>query len=292
MGRTRDLTPKLQLLGAAMSETQLLETLSAVGLRDVVDVALLAAIIYWLLNLIKGTRTIPILLGLTVMLVAYTLSGYLQLDALGFVMENLISSVVVIVVVLFQTDIRNALARLGLTTMFREQGAADQANLIDEVVQAAFALARRRIGGTLVLERETGLRNFIERGRPLEAVPSVDLLLSIFHTSSPLHDGAVIITRAGRLAAARCILPLSPNLRGSAALGTRHRSALGLSEETDAVIVVVSEERGQVSLAFEGALMRDLDEATLRRDMTRLLQREFLNDAIEQGAADAQSAQR
>lgn len=258
--------------------------------QDIVDIALLTAVIYWLLNLIKGTRTIPILVGLTVLLGVYAMATVLQLDAIGWLMENLFSSAVVILVVLFQADIRNALARVGMTTMFREMSAVAQRNLIDEVVETSFALAKRRIGGTIVLENETGLRNYIERGRAIGAEPTLELLLAIFHTSSPLHDGAVIIDRKGELAAARCILPLSASLLGSSSLGTRHRSALGLSEETDAVVVVVSEERGQVSLAYMGRLRRDLEEHELRGAITSILQGSESEDALPEAHPKARTA--
>lgn len=259
--------------------------------QDVVDIALLSAVIYWLLNLIKGTRTIPILVGMTVLLGVYAMATFLQLDAIGWLMEHLFSSVVVILVVLFQADIRNALARVGMTTMFREMSATAQRNLIDEVVETAYVLARKRIGGTIVLENETGLRNYIERGRAIGAEPTMELLLSIFHTSSPLHDGAVIITREGELAAARCILPLSSSLLGSSSLGTRHRSSLGLAEETDAVVVVVSEERGQVSLAYMGRLRRDLEEHELRGAITTILQGRDSSDAVSEVPPKTQAAQ-
>jgi diadenylate cyclase len=177
----------------------------------------------------------------------------------------------VILVVLFQGDIRNALAQLGMTTMFHELSVADQRDLIEEVSEAAFQLARRKLGATIVLEKETGLRNYIELGKAVNAPPTVELLESIFHTGSPLHDGAVIVTREGQLAAARCILPLTSQQVNDAFLGTRHRSALGLSEETDALAIVVSEETGTVSLACRGELHRHLTEDELRRRITTLL---------------------
>ena len=269
----------------------LLSLLLHIRPQDIVDIALLTAVIYWLLNLIKGTRTIPILVGMTVLLAVYAMASFLQLDAVGWLMDNLFSSAVVILVVLFQADIRNALARVGMTTMFRELSAVAQRNLIDEVVQAAYALARRRIGGTIVLENETGLRNYIERGKAIRGEPTAELLQAIFHTSSPLHDGAVIITRKGELAAARCILPLSSSLVGSFALGTRHRSALGLSEETDSVVVVISEERGKVSLAHMGHLKRDLDEHELRGEITTILQGREPTHAVPEAHPKTQPAQ-
>jgi len=252
----------------------LINLLVGVQIQDLIDIALLAAIIYWLLLLIKGTRTIPILLGLTVLLAAYGLATTLRLEALSWVMENLFSSVVLILVVLFQTDIRNALAQVGISTMFRELSPSAQVNLIEEVVESAFALSRRRLGGTIVLEHETGLRTYIERGIRIDAEPTTDLVISIFHTSSPLHDGAVIIGREGRLSAARCILPLSMNPKLGSALGTRHRSAIGVTEETDAMVVVISEETGNVSLAHKGALQENLDTMQLTRRLSSILRGE------------------
>jgi uncharacterized protein (TIGR00159 family) len=267
----------------------ILDLLASVHFRDVIDIGLLTAIIYWLLLLIKGTRTIPILLGLSVLIAAYGLATFLGLEAITWVMEHLFGAAVVILVVLFQTDIRNALARLGISTMFRELSASAQSGLIDEVVVAATALSRKKVGATIVMERETGLRNYIDRGKKVDAEPTVDLLVSIFQTTSPLHDGAVIIDRQGRLAAARCILPLSATPASSASMGTRHRSALGLSEETDAVTVVVSEETGRMSIAFRGALQRNLKEDGLRGGITQLLKGDHDEDATSQALPQAQT---
>ena len=250
---------------------RIFELLQTFRPQDFVDIALLATVIYWLLVLIKGTRTIPILLGLTVLVATYALATWLDLDAIGFLMEHLFSSAVVILVVLFQADIRDALAQLGMTTMFHELSVADQRDLIEEISEAAFQLARRKLGATIVLENETGLRNYIERGKAIHAPPTVELLEALFHTGSPLHDGAVIVTREGELAAARCILPLTTQPVSDAFLGTRHRSALGMAEETDALVIVVSEETGAVSLAYGRELHRNLNEAELRRRITSIL---------------------
>jgi len=252
--------------------TALWETLRGFRPQDAVDILLLAAVIYWLLLRIKGTRSIPILLGMSILIAAYALVAWLKLEAISFLMEHLFSSAVVVLVVLFQADIRNVLARLGLTTMFRELSEADRQDLIDEVVAAAQRLAKRRIGATIVLENETGLRNHIERGVAVGAPATTELMESIFHTSSPLHDGAVIITNQGQLAAARCILPLTSAHGGKLFLGTRHRSALGLTEETDALAVVVSQERRQISLAYDGKLYMGLDADSLRRGIVAILQ--------------------
>lgn len=260
---------------------QTIEFVATVNASDIIDVVLLTFVIYRALVLIQGTRTIPILIGLTVLLgVTYILATLLNLDAIGWLVENLVSSSVVILVILFQGDIRNALAQVGLTTMFRELTFAEKKGLIDEVTLAAFALAQRRIGALIVLERETGLRNFIERGKAINATPTMELLESIFHTASPLHDGAVIINKKGRLEAAQCILPLSTSTTARSYMGTRHRAALGLTEETDAVVIVVSEERGQVSLVHRGSIRENLDQALLRQSITEMLQSSINKDAI------------
>lgn len=270
---------------------QILELFRYVRPQDLIDILLLSAVIYWSLNLIKGTRTIPILVGLTVLLAIYGLATFLSLDVTGWLLDNLLSSTVVIMVVLFQGDIRNALARLGMTTMFRELTPHAQINLIEEVVDTAMYMAERRIGATIVMENETGLRNYIERGKMLGAIPSQELMVSTFHISSPLHDGAVIITNKGVMAAARCILPLSSSLVGSSSMGTRHRSALGMSEETDAVVIVVSEERGKVSLAHHGYLQQDLEERELRYQITKILRGDEPIDAVSETHPETQPAE-
>ena len=270
---------------------QFLDLITTIHLSDFIDIGLLAIVIYWVLLLIQGTRTIPMLIGLTVLLgTTYVLATVFNLDAIGWLVENVVGSAVVILVVLFQADIRNALAQVGLTTMRPQLSLAEQAGLIDELTLAAFTLAHRSIGALIVLERETGLRNYVERGKAIGATPTLDLLLSIFHTSSPLHDGAVIIDREGRLAAARCILPLSPSSAARPYMGTRHRAALGLSEETDALILVVSEERGEVSLAHRGQLTENLDRTTLKNLITQTLRTTAETDALPDASAQAQSA--
>jgi uncharacterized protein (TIGR00159 family) len=270
---------------------QFIELITTIHLSDFIDVALLAVVIYWVLLLIQGTRTIPMLIGLTVLLgTTYVLATLFNLDAMGWLVENVVSSAVVILVVLFQADIRNALAQVGLTTMRPQLSLAEQAGLIEELTLAAFTMAHRRIGALIVLERETGLRNYIERGKAIQAVPTLELLLSIFHTGSPLHDGAAIIDREGRLAAARCILPLSPSSAARPYMGTRHRAALGLSEETDALVIVVSEERGEVSLVFRGRLTENLERTALTNLITQTLRMTREHDAIPETPAEAQSA--
>jgi len=251
----------------------LLNLIATIRISDFIDIALLAIVIYRFLLLIKGTRTIPMMIGLTVLLGGtYVLARLFSLDATGWLVENTVGSAVVILVVLFQTDIRNALAQVGLTTMFRESSPVSRKDLIDEVVQTAFSLSRRKVGALIVLERESGLRNYIEQGKLVMAVPSAELMESLFHTSSPLHDGAVIINRDGRLAAAGCILPLTSTKLPNTKMGTRHRAAMGISEETDALVVVVSEERGQVSLVHKGSMQVNMDKSALHESLTTIFQ--------------------
>ena len=270
---------------------QILPFLATLHPSDIIDVILLTFVIYRALLLIQGTRTIPILVGLTVLLGGtYLLATLFNLDAIGWLVENLVSSSVVILVILFQADIRNALAQVGLTTMLRELTLAEKKGLIDEITVAAFNLAQRRIGALFVVERETGLRNYIERGKVINATPTAELLESIFHNTSPLHDGAVIINKEGRLEAAQCILPLSVSTEARSYMGTRHRAALGMTEETDAAVIIVSEERGQVSLAYRGTIQENLDRAALRGKITEILQSSVAKDAITEATPQTQTA--
>lgn len=231
--------------------------------QDYLDILLLTFIFYRILTLVKGTRTIPILLGFSLVLALYLFSNIFQLEAIGLVLNSLANSLVLVLVILFQAEIRNALAQFGLITFF--SGAANfNKDVIDEAIQGAFMMSRERIGALIVFEREVGLRNFIEKGTSLDAVTNKELLLSIFRSTSPLHDGAVIIDRKGRLAAARCLLPITSNTKISPILGTRHRAAIGLTEETDAVVLVVSEERSEVSLSYKGELMRESSHQNIK----------------------------
>ena len=229
------------------------------GWRDLLDIVLLSLIFYRLLVLIKGTRTIPMLMGFFLLLAIYVVSLLLNLNATQLLLDNLGNSLVLVMVVLFQADIRNALAQFGLITLFRDTG-LQRKNVVDSILQSCIVLARQRIGALIVFEQEVGLRNYSERGVPINASVSEELVQSIFHPTSPLHDGAVVISRKGELLAAKCILPVSMNSRLDPDLGTRHRAAIGLTEETDAVVLVVSEERKEISLSYQGQLVRGAKE--------------------------------
>src|SRR5437899_5437437 len=241
-------------------------------LRDAIDIVLVAIVLYRVFVMFKETRAVQMLLGLAGLMVASFLARYFELFSTSWLLDNFWSFWVLALIVLFQPELRRALTRLGESRLFQGMslGAREErSHLIDEVIKAADSLASKRIGALIVLERSTGLRNYAELGVPLDAVVSADLLVSLFLPYSPLHDGAVFI-RGDRVAAAGCFLPLSRNTQLARAMGTRHRAALGLAEETDAVVLVVSEETGRISLAVGGNMESPLDRDVLRRRLVEL----------------------
>jgi diadenylate cyclase len=242
-----------------------------VGWTDVLDIVIVSVLIYELLLLIRGTRAAQMALSGGFLLALYFLSQWLQLETVNWVIRNLAAYVVFAIIVLFQADIRRALAHFGRAPFFRYFERAEHADeTIEELVTAASSLSARHTGALIVLERQIGLRNYIEGGIPLDALITYDLLASIFQPSSPLHDGAVIV-QGDRIAAAACFLPLSVNPRVSRDLGTRHRAALGLTEENDSIAIVVSEETGTMSLAIDGDIERGLSPEALRSRLAGLL---------------------
>jgi diadenylate cyclase len=252
--------------------TELLQR-PAVSWSDFLDIALVSFLIYELLLLIRGTRAVQMALSGGFLILLFFLSRWLQLETVNWVIRNLASYVVFAIIVLFQSDIRRALAHFGRAPFFRYfERAESAAETIEEIAVAASTLSTRRIGAIIVVERQIGLRNYIEGGIPLDAMVTYDLLATIFQPGSPLHDGAVII-QSDRVAAAACFLPLSVNPRVSRDLGTRHRAALGLTEENDAVAVVVSEETGSVSLVIGGDIERGLSADALKDRLRGLLGR-------------------
>jgi|OpeIllAssembly_1097287.scaffolds.fasta_scaffold154405_2 uncharacterized protein (TIGR00159 family) len=238
---------------------------------DLLDILLVAFIIYRILLLIKGTRTVQMLVGLAVLLVVYVGSQVGGLFTLNWLLENFLSSIILVIVVIFQNDIRRALMHMGRNPFFADQSFREEDKAIDELVRGCTSLAGRRYGALLVIERETGINDFLEVGTELDAKISADLLGAIFHPQSPIHDGALIIQR-GRLTRAGCFLPLTQNPSVSPRLGSRHRAAIGLTELVDAVAIVVSEETGKVSVVVSGKMTRDLDAITLRKVLRRLLE--------------------
>ena len=238
---------------------------------DVLDIAIVAAFFYQVLVLIRGTRAMQMAVGAGLVTFLYFLSRWLELEAVNWIIRNALGYVVIAVIVLFQADIRRALAHFGRAPFLRYFGrVAGAEDTVEELVTAVGNLAAHKIGALIVIERQIGLRNYIEGGIPLDATITYDLLASIFQPTAPLHDGAVIV-QGDRIAAAACFLPLSVNPKVSRALGTRHRAALGLTEENDAVAVVVSEETGIISIALNGRIERDFTPETLRLRLGALL---------------------
>jgi diadenylate cyclase len=236
---------------------------------DVVDISITAFIAYQVINLIRGTRTAQMLIGFLIVFATYLASQYFELHTVNWVLSNFLASIFLVVVVIFQNDIRRALTQVGAGRSFSAGERATHGQVLEEIVRSAVLLASRRIGALIVFERDVTLNEYIEVGTRLEARVSRELLQAIFLPTSPIHDGAAIIQH-GRLTAAGCFLPLSANPNVSKTLGTRHRAAIGLTEETDAFVVVVSEEEGTISLVREGKIIRNLDAGTLRNTLQQL----------------------
>jgi uncharacterized protein (TIGR00159 family) len=243
-------------------------------LLDLLDILLVAFIIYRIILLIKGTRAVQMLLGLAVILIVYVASQVGGLYTLHWLLDNFLSSIILVIVVLFQSDIQRALVHVGKNPFFADLSYKEETEVMDELVKACVNMASKRIGALIVIERETGIKDFLEVGVEIDAKVSSDLITSIFLPYSPIHDGAVVIQQ-GRLKQAGCFLPLSQDPEDpdiSKTLGTRHRAAIGLTELVDAVAIVVSEETGKISVVVGGRITRDLDSVALKRVLTRLLE--------------------
>lgn len=247
------------------------ELVQSLRWQDLVDVAIIAFVTYHLINLIRGTRAAQMLVGLVVIFVIYLGSQALELYTVNWILDNFLASMILVIVVIFQNDIRRALMQVGAGPgLFGGAERLVRGQAVEEIVRATAAMASKRVGALIVIQREVGLNEYIEVGTRLDARVSRELLQSIFMPSSPIHDGAVIVQRA-RIIAAGCFLPLTSNPSVSKTLGTRHRAAIGLTEETDALAIVISEEEGKISLVREGKITRDLDPGTLRTTLQQLL---------------------
>jgi diadenylate cyclase len=252
---------------AALRELTRLE----VGFRDLIDIALVVVVFYLLLSAVRGTRAVSMLWGISILTAAYLGAQALDLITLAAVLREMLFYLPFVIIILFQHEIRRILAALGRTPLLRWTSALSPRQvLINDIVLACETLVGHRYGALIVLERDEGLRTFIETGLPLEARLSYDLLVNLFTPGTPLHDGAAIV-QGNRIAAAGCFLPLSVRADLSTQYGSRHRAALGISEETDAVAVVVSEERGAFTVAEGGRLHPDLDRIELRDLLLELL---------------------
>jgi len=250
------------------------DILAALRWRDALDIVLVAAVVYRGLVLFQGTRSIQMVVGLALLVGGSVLARSLELRSITWILDNFWSFWAIALIVLFQPELRRALTRVGegrLWLLWSGTRAAERAHVVEELVKTAHALAARRIGALIVVERTAGLRYYIELGVPLDALVSADLLETVFLPQSPLHDGAVII-QGDRARAAGCFLPLSRSPQTGRQLGTRHRAALGISEESDAVALIVSEETGRVTVAVDGRMETIPDPATLHQRLQELIE--------------------
>lgn len=244
-------------------------------LRAVIDILAVSLIFFWLLWVAQGTRATQLIRGLAILIVAVVgAANVFNLTALNWLLSRALPALIVAVPIVFQPELRRALEQLGHTgSWLRPPFSAQPENhlekTVEEISQAMSQLSRYRYGALVVVERETGLQEYVDRGVPLDATLTRQLLINIFYPNSPLHDGAVIV-RNDRILAAVCVLPLSDNVTSSQ-LGTRHRAGIGISEESDAIAVIVSEETGMISVAHHGRLVRNLDRDRLRRVLRELL---------------------
>ena len=240
-------------------------------LRQAIDVAIVAFLAYRGLLVIKGTRAAPMLGGLAVIVLLYFGSRPLGLNTVAWILSNFLSSIILIIIVIFQDEIRRGLTKVGLQPIFLRVASKPVMNkTIEELSLVCAKLSKQKLGALIVLQREVGLDEFVEDGVFLDAVLDRKLIYSLFIKDSPLHDGAIVVS-GGRIKAAGCVLPLSFNPDLDPALGTRHRAALGLSERSDAIMIVVSEETGSISLVREGRITRNLDPSMLRDSLHRLI---------------------
>lgn len=251
---------------------ELIATLARLGIRDLFEIAVVALLIYQFLVFIKGTRGWQMTLGITALVLFYYVSRFLELATVEWLLANFFTYFVFALIVIFQSEIRRGLAELGRGRIFRALTNNKTQKVHEEIVLAATTLSSQKIGGLIVIERGIGLKNYIESGIRLDAYLTYDLLVTIFNPHSPLHDGAVIV-QEDRISSAGCFLPLTLDPYLSKELGTRHRAAIGITEETDAIAVVISEETGTISAVHQGEITRNLDGPRLLR---------FLQKAEEQ----------
>jgi len=254
---------------------------------DVVDILIVAFIIYELLQFIRGTHAVQMAIGAAVLVALYWASKWFNLQTVNWLLETFMPYVVFGIIVVFQAEIRKVLAQLGRTPLLGAFTPQRAGEVVDEIVLAATTLSSQRIGAIVVLERRMGLRSYIETGIALDAIVTYDLLISIFNPKTPLHDGAVVI-QGNRAAAAACFLPLTVNPELSRTLGSRHRAAIGVTEDTDALAVVVSEETGTISLVAGGRIRRELDGLALKQALLAALE---VKDQPLPGGAAAETAE-
>lgn len=248
----------------------LIDGLGQFGWNDLIEVTIIAYFFYRLLLLLRRTQAMRMVWGLVVLGLFGMFASLVGFQTLDWLLSNVYAYIVIAIIVLFQNEIRRLLTQLGRTAYFRSMRRGADIDPIDEIVTAAVGMGANHHGAIIVLEREMSLSQYAEGGIALDATASYDLFVSIFNPGAPLHDGAVIM-RQGRVAAASCFLPLTRNPQLSRKLGSRHRAAIGISEETDCVALVVSEETGKISIVFDGQLSRGLDPPALAERLRELL---------------------
>jgi len=247
----------------------LIEIVRVEWMRTLIEIGILSVLIYQVLMLIRGTRAVQVVIGLIFVWLFSLAADLLNLHIIGALLEKFWLTFFIAVVILFQPEFRRALAQIGQRGLFGGL-ISEKSNYVGEIVRAADALSQKRVGALIVIEREASLQRFAETGVSVGSEANAKIIQTVFSPYSPLHDGAAII-QGGRLAAAACLLPLSENAEVDPELGTRHRAAISLAEELDAVVVVVSEETGVISVAVGGKLTRNLDEETLSTTLRNLL---------------------
>ncbi|WP_239617686.1 diadenylate cyclase CdaA [Cohnella mopanensis] len=252
------------------------------SIKDIVDVLIVSYIVYVLIKMVRGTRAVQLLKGIFLLVITWALSTWLNLYTLKWLMNQMFTFGVVTVLIIFQPELRRALEQLGRGKLFSRSSSEEQdvSQRINEVIRSVNYLAQRKIGALIVFERNTGLNDYIESGIKMESKLSSELLSNVFIPNTPLHDGAVII-RGSQIMAAGCYLPLSENPFISKELGTRHRAAIGVTEVCDAISVTVSEETGQISLAINGQIVRDIKEESLISKLFAELRPQFKSKTTE-----------
>ena len=253
-------------------QLQIRGILSTISLLDLLDIFIVALVLYKLYYIIKDTRAVALLKGLFVLLLATLVSKWLGLHVINWLLQKTMTVVLVALPVVFQPELRRALEQLGRGNIFRKEvlNKEETQNLIENFGETVSVLSKQKTGALIVIERETGLGDYIETGIKIDGLVSAELLLNTFIVNTPLHDGAVIV-RGNRIMAAGCLLPLTDDRNLNKELGTRHRAALGISEQTDCLVIVVSEETGIISLAKGGHLLRYLDANSLKAKLATLI---------------------
>jgi diadenylate cyclase len=268
-----------------------INALARLNVRSALDILIIAILIYYLLKLLRGTRAVQMLVAIGLLMVFYRGARWARLEMVEWLLTTMLPYIAITMIILFQPEIRRALSRMGRNFSLMKFASHNTKAEHDDIVMAAEYFSQNRIGALLAVVRQAGLQTYIESGIPLDAKLSYDLLLSIFRPGSPLHDGAVII-EGSRVAAAGCFLPLSLNPMISKQLGTRHRAAIGVTEDSDAIVVIVSEETGSISLASAGAIETNLMPEELGERLTEIFSRRRTTSVLPAALANVRTTVR